>query len=119
QEFVATCFRVRMANEDMPVATAHLVNVLAHPPADRAIVDHRRAIIAELVASPDLRGALERLYKLLVRFRAQIEGATGAGKWDANHRQPDILHIAKEIFDCAAKDFVHARSGLGILAQFG
>ena len=119
QQFVAMCLKVRIAGQEPTVATNHLVKLLAHPPADPATVHHRRAILAELAGSAHLRNELEKLYLTLCRFRTLLEGATGAGKWDANRRQLDILQLVKEIVDCAAEGFVTARSGLTRLAAFG
>ncbi len=119
QQFVALCLKVRIAGQEPATATNHLVKLLAHPPADPATVQHRRAVVAELAASAHLRRELERLYTTLCRFRTLLEGATGAGKWDANRRQLDILQLAKEIVDCMAEGFVTARSGLARLAAFG
>jgi DNA mismatch repair protein MutS2 len=118
QHFVSLCFKVRVSGEEALVSTTHLVNLLAHPPKDRATVDHRRAIARELAESAELRSALEGLYASLCRFRALIEGATGTRAWDANRRQLDILTIAKEIFDAMAQGFVNARSGLSRLSVF-
>lgn len=118
-QFVALCFKVRINGHEPALHTSHLVKLLGRPPADEAIVHHRRAIIAELAASPVLRSELERLYTSLCRFRSLLEGATGTGKWDANRRQLDILSLAKEIFDCTAEGFLRARSGLSRLAAFG
>jgi DNA mismatch repair protein MutS2 len=119
QSFVSLCLKVRVGDQEPATLTKPLVTLLAHPPADPTVVHHRRAILAELVASPDLRKELERLYGLLVRFRSLLEGATGIGKWDANRRQLDILMLVKQIIDCAARGFVRARSGLRRLSAFG
>ncbi|HEY2514246.1 MAG TPA: DNA mismatch repair protein [Polyangiaceae bacterium] len=117
--FVATCFKARIGSDEPSFCTAHLVNLLAHPPADPSIVHFRRGILAELTQVPALRRELERLYTTLCRFRALLEGATGAGKWDSNRRQLDILGLAKEIFDRLADGFAPARSGLSRLHEFG
>jgi DNA mismatch repair protein MutS2 len=119
REFVTLCLKVRINGHDLAVATNHLVKLLTHPPADPAIVQHRRAVVAELAGSAHLRKELEKLYLSLCRFRTLLEGATGAGKWDATRRQLDILQLVKEIIDCAAEGFVTARSGLTRLAAFG
>jgi DNA mismatch repair protein MutS2 len=119
QNFVATCFNVRIGADVPVVSTAHLVKVLAHPPSDPAIVQYRRAIVQELVGSPGLRAELERLYVTVGRFRTLLEGATGAGKWDANRRQLDILALVKEIVDRMAQGFCSASSGLARLGAFG
>ncbi|MBX3193402.1 MAG: DNA mismatch repair protein [Labilithrix sp.] len=118
-QFVSLCFRVSINGNTVAVSTTHVQKLLAQPPADEATVHHRRAILAELVASPHLRKELEKLFVTLVRFRALLEGAQGVGKWDANRRQLDILQLIKEIIDCCAEGFLSARSGLMRLAQFG
>ncbi len=76
QTFVTHCFKARIGAEQPVMATAHLVKILANPPADPEVVHHRRAILGELVSSPGLRAGLERLYGLLCRFRGLLEGAT-------------------------------------------
>jgi DNA mismatch repair protein MutS2 len=119
QQFVTLCLKVRIGGQEPTVSTSHLVKLLAHPPSDPAVVDHRRAVVAELAGSAPLRRELEQLYVSLCRFRTLLEGATGTGKWDANRRQLEILQLAKEIIDAAAEGFIGARSGLARLAAFG
>ena len=116
--FVARAFKVRVRTEDVSVSTSHLVKIISRPPADPAVVHHRRAILAELGSSAELRRELERLYTLLSRFRGLLEGATGIERGNANRRQLDILQAVKEIIDCMADGFV-SRSGLGVLKAFG
>jgi DNA mismatch repair protein MutS2 len=118
-DFVARCFHVRLGGRDATLFTTHLVKLLERPPADPAVVEHRRAIAAELAASPELRSELEALYGELCKFRSLLEGATGGRKWDANRRQLDILVAAKEIVDRMAQGFGAARSGLSLLRAFG
>lgn len=118
-QFVALCMKARIDGHDFKLVDGHLVKLLAHPPSDLAVVHHRRAVLAELAAFPDLRSALEGLYTTMGRFRALIEGGVGIGKWDANRRQLDILQVAKEIFDRLAEGFTTARSGLSRLHAFG
>ena len=119
QNFVASCFRVRIGNREPSPATAHLARLLASPPRELATVQFRREILAELTASPGLRQALERLYAGLARFRTLMEGTGGTAKWDPNRRQLDILGAVREIIDGIAGDFATARSGLSRLAGFG
>lgn len=118
-EFVARCFQFRLRGKEISLSTAHLVRLLERPPADPAIIEHRRAIAAELAASSDLRAELEGLYGDLCKFRALLEGATAGRKWDANRRQLDILVVAKDVIDRMATGFGGARSGLAVLRAFG
>jgi DNA mismatch repair protein MutS2 len=119
ERFVAQSFKVRIRHQELVVGAAHLVRLLAHPPIDPAIVDHRRAVLNELVTSAELRRELEELYTDLCRLRGLLENASGGRNWDATRRQLDVLGIAKEILDRAATGFVSARSGLARLAAFG
>jgi DNA mismatch repair protein MutS2 len=119
QTFVTHCFKARIGAEPLVMATAHLVKILANPPADPAVIHHRRAILGELASSPDLRRAIERLYGRLCRFRGLLEGATGVGKWDANRRQLDVLQVFGEMIGEMVASFATARSGLSRLAAFG
>lgn len=119
QSFVAQCFQVRVHGEDESLSRSHVVKLLSRPPADAASIYHRRAIVAELAERPELREPFERLHALLCRFQALLEGATGAGRWDSNRRQLDLLVLLKEIVDCMATGFASARSGLARLAAFG
>ena len=118
-QFVALCLKIRINGHEPVFATKHLVNILAHPPSDRAVVLHRRAVLSELTRSAALREGLEHLYITLCRFRGLLEGATSTGKWDANRRQLDILQLVKEIVDCMATRFSSAASGLSSLTKLG
>jgi DNA mismatch repair protein MutS2 len=118
-EFVARCFRVRVRGKEATLSVNHVAKLLERPPADPAIVQHRRAIAAELATSSDLRSELEQLYGALRKYRTLLEGETAGRKWDANRRQLDILVVAKEIIDRMAQGFASARSGLAVLRAFG
>lgn len=119
RRFVAGCFKIRVGREEGLVAGGHVVRVLTHPPSDRATVEHRRAILAELDGSPELRGRLEELYRALRRLRVLLENASGVRNWDPSRRQLDMLVIVKEVFDLMATGFVSCRSGLSVLSVFG
>ncbi len=113
-QFASMCFR----GEEDPVSTTHVVKLLASPPADRETIEHRRAIVSELVSSPDLRAALDLLDDRLRKLRTLLEGSSGIGKWDPNRRQLDLLQLVKEVFDCAAERFSTAKSGLSVLSKW-
>lgn len=116
--FVSLSFKVVIDGKDYVLASKHLVNVLAQPPEEEATIHHRREILSELVARPELRESLEKLYVTLCRFRTLIEGSTTGRTWDLNRRQLDILAVVKDVIDTMATGFATARSGLSRLASF-
>ena len=118
-DFVGLCFRIVVEGRTYPVVKKHLVHLLAQPPKSAETIEHRRAVLAELLAQPKLRKELERLYTLIARFRLLLEAANEAAKWDPNRRHLEVLAAAKEIFDCMAEGFLGAKSGLARLADFG
>ncbi len=118
-DFVARCYRARIEGHEPVLSTSYLVRLLASPPSNPSAIEFRRDILAELVDTPSLRAAFERLYQSLCRFRAALEGAAGSKIWDSNRRQLDILSIVKDVFDQMAEGFAAARSGLSRLHEFG
>jgi DNA mismatch repair protein MutS2 len=119
QNFVGTCFKVRIGANDHIVSTKHLTKLLASPPSDPATVEYRRAIVAELAGAPDLLALLEQLYVSLCRLRGLLEGHSGVGRWDPHRRQLDIMQIFRDAIHQMATGFASARSGLARLAWFG
>ncbi len=117
--FVSDCYRARVGQREPVFCTKHLVQVLAHPPADPAIVEYRRAILRELADSEPLRGQFEQLYLSLCRMRTLLENTAAGRDWDPNRRQLDVLVAFKEIVDTAASGFSTASSGLQRLAAWG
>jgi DNA mismatch repair protein MutS2 len=117
--FVAECFVPRIEGQDVFVHSKRIARILGSPPSDPGVVQFRREIVHELMTVPALRRDLEKLYLLLSRFRATLEGATGVGRWDANARQIDLLQIFKDLIDMLADGFGDARSGLSRLRAFG
>ena len=55
QRFVVQCFKVQIGQTVPVVTTSHLIRLLSRPPADPSIVHYRRAILAELAQSVELR----------------------------------------------------------------
>jgi DNA mismatch repair protein MutS2 len=119
QRFVAGCFKIQIGRDEPTLITSHLVRLLAHPPVDPAIVNHRRAILAELAASEALKRELGQLYQSICRLRGLLENTSGMRNWDPSRRQLDILLIVKEIFDQMTSGFATSRSGLSRLSEFG
>ena len=119
QQFVQRCFQIRVGSRSLLPVVDHLTRALAAPPSNAACVEFRRGCVAELIARPELRGQLERLYLLLCQLRSLLEGTSGANDWDANRRRLDVLKLIKDVLDNMAVGFPTATSGLTRLSQFG
>lgn len=118
-ELVTRCFRVRVGGHEAVVQRAFMSRVVAHPPADPAVADFRRGILAELSATPAFRRRLEHLYAQLCRLRSALEGAVLGKKLDPVRRQLDILALLKDIFDKLSEGFEGTSSGLAHLRDLG
>jgi DNA mismatch repair protein MutS2 len=119
QRLVSQCFRVKIAGHEPVLNTRHLLRLVSQPPLDFASVEFRRNILAEVLARPSLRPALERLYSDLCQLRALLENGAAQRIWDANRRRLDILRVFKTIIDNQAESFALATSGLERLSKFG
>ena len=115
----ATCFQITLDGIKPSMVMTHLVRVLSSPPSERATIVLRRDILRELVAEPDLRVALETLYRGVRRLRTLLEGTDTAGKFDVNRRQLDTLAAFADVVAHMAGAFASAKSGLARVAAFG
>jgi DNA mismatch repair protein MutS2 len=115
-DLVATCLPVRIAGKAHATSARYLARVLAEPPRDVADVDTRRAVIAELAASSDLRDELERVYLAIVRLRAIL--CTGRAL-SPRGRRVEVLRAARGVFELLASSFEGARSALARARAFG
>jgi DNA mismatch repair protein MutS2 len=118
-EFVAQCFKIRVGRDDVGLSTGPLVRLLSSPPADPAIVQYRRAILAELAESPELRREVEQLYLALRLLRGKLEAPTGVGRWAVQRRQLDILEVVKQVIDGLACSRLARLSAFGRRVQAG
>jgi DNA mismatch repair protein MutS2 len=115
--FVRTCFDGSGRGRSL-TATSHLVRLLALPPEDGDSLQLRRGIVAELLESAPLCGALERLHDELVRFRNLVEATSAADRLDPNRRQLEILASFQALIEHMATGFAPATSGLSRLVAF-
>lgn len=119
RRFDAQAFKFKLGRVEGPIAQNHLVRLLGRPPSDRAVVEHRRAILAELSNVPALRTRLEELYSAIARLRTILENTAQVKNWDPTRRQLDVLIAVKEAFDLLATGFASSESGLSILSVWG
>ncbi|HSC89416.1 MAG TPA: DNA mismatch repair protein [Polyangiaceae bacterium] len=117
-DFVRSCFVVRVAGKPVQPAFAHLVRTLCAPPAAQEHVEFRREIVAELLASSDLRAELQGAYEALCRFRSLLESHDIADRLDPSRRQLELLSVFQKTIQRLSGGFANCRSGLRRLHDF-
>ncbi len=115
-EIVDKCFEVTVEATRYAVCTRYLARVVAEPPRDPRDVDLRRDVLRELVASPEARRQLERIYVMIVRLRTLL---CAPRQPSPRGRRIEILRTARELFDLLAGSFEGATSALARLRAFG
>ncbi len=97
----------------------HLAALVSRPPADPSTVRLRQDVLAELVARPELRAALEDLY-LKLRDLGGLLGPVDVGEdYAMNRRRVDTLLVVRDVVHSMAERFSDAGSALSRLASFG
>jgi DNA mismatch repair protein MutS2 len=115
-EIVDKCFDVHVDGTRYTTCARYLTRVLAEPPRDANDVDVRRGVLEEMVASPDARAAVERVYRAIVRLRTLLCAARQPAP---RARRVEILRASREAFELLATGFVGATSALARLREFG
>jgi len=118
EAFVDRCMPLMAVGHRRAASGNYLLRVLASPPVERAHVEFRQNICAELASSPQLVGRFEELYVRLRLFRDRI-GRASVGTRDGIERRLGILSAVRLVIDSLAADFAGTTSGLERLHQFG
>jgi DNA mismatch repair protein MutS2 len=117
-QFIERCFPVIAGGQRRPASPAYLLRVLSSPPRERAHVEFRQSICAELVSSPQLAARFEELYVKLRLLRERI-GRPSVGVQEGIDRRLGILGALRAVIESLAQDFVGTTSGLERLNRFG
>jgi DNA mismatch repair protein MutS2 len=115
-DLVASCLPVRIGGKAYPTSARHVARVLTEPPRDPADVETRRAVVAELVASPARRAELEKAYVAIARLRSILCTARALSQ---RGRRVEVLRAAREAFELLASSFEGATSALARVRAFG
>ncbi len=113
-DLLAGPLSIRLGNRPIEANRAHLLRVLAAPPTERAHVDQRRAVMAELAGSKELRADLERTYATIIDLRSLLTSSA----LSARLRRIDILRSIHALFETMAPMFQGARSALHRIGDF-
>jgi DNA mismatch repair protein MutS2 len=118
EAFVERCMPIVAGGHRRPPSGNYFLRVLASPPLERAHVEFRQNICAELASSPQLSQRFEELYVRLLLFRDRI-GRGSVGLHDGIERRLGILAAVRLVIDSLTNDFAGTTSGLERLHQFG
>jgi DNA mismatch repair protein MutS2 len=118
EHFVERCMPVLARGQRRPESPGYLLRVLCSPPRERAHVDFRQAICAELASSPALAERLEELYVRLRLFRDRISRPS-VGTQGGIDRRLGILAAARIVIESLYTDFAGTTSGLERLHEYG
>jgi DNA mismatch repair protein MutS2 len=116
--FIERCFPVIAGGRRRPASPGYLLRVLGSPPRERAHVEFRQRICAELVSSAPLIERFESLYVKLRQLRERL-GHPSIGVQDGIQRRLGILGALRDVVESLSRDFVGTTSGLERLHQFG
>src|SRR5690606_6766630 len=116
--FVERCLPIVAAGQARPASSRYLLRVLSSPPLERAHVEFRQNICAELASSPPLCERFEELYLRLRLFRDRL-GRASVGQHEGVERRLGILAAVRLVIDSLAADFAGTTSGLERLHQYG
>lgn len=118
EAFVERCMPVIAGGHRRATSSTYLLRVLSSPPLDRAHVEFRQGICAELASSPQLTERFEELYVRLRLFRDRLSRAS-VGLHEGIERRLGILAAVRRVIESLAGDFTGTTSGLERLHRFG
>jgi DNA mismatch repair protein MutS2 len=118
ERFVERCWPVIARGQRRMSSPRHLLAVLGSPPRERAHVEFRQRICAELASSAPLAERLEELYVRLRLFRDRVSRPS-IGLQDGIERRLSILSATRAVIESLASDFAGVTSGLERLHAFG
>jgi len=117
-EFVHRCLTLSIDNHEWPLHRGQLLRELTHPPHDPAVLEFRHAILRELVDSPELESALQRVYLEIGKLERLLETSDRGKRYDAIGRRFEILRSVKEAMDVLGASFATASSPLRRIHEF-
>ncbi len=116
--FVERCMPLIAGGHRRPATGNYLLCVLSSPPLERAHVEFRQSICAELASSEPLAERFEELYLRLRQFRDRISRPS-VGVQDGIERRLGILAAVRMVIESLASDFAGTTSGLSRLHDYG
>jgi DNA mismatch repair protein MutS2 len=117
-DFVGRCLSIAVAGSPRRFNRTALKRVLAAPPSERRDVELRRAVFAELEASPAARAACEEAWKRIDTLRTAFESSVLGKRAGAIARRVEILRLFRKLVHWLTSAFAQSPSALARLATF-
>jgi DNA mismatch repair protein MutS2 len=117
-DLIRTCMRVRIGGFEPAIDALFLARVLAHPPREPAVVEYRRAIAAELAATPSMRSDFQLIYQGLHQLRGLFDSQGPVRDLDGRGRRLEVLVALRDVLSKMAGSFANATSGLARMRRF-
>lgn len=118
-DFARRWLKVQVQGHSYRVNQPFLLRLIARPPIDPEAVFLRQRVFSELLERPNLRAAVEDLYRLCARLRDQLATRPIGGRLDPMRRRLDILRSIHDLVGVLSTRFTGAQSALSRLEQFG
>lgn len=116
-ELVSSCFTIDIGKRRYQPSQTHLVRLLSHAPDDGRDVTLRQEVLRELVARPELRATLERIYVAMRELRGLLDERPMT-PGETVRRKVEVLTAVKTILDEADEGLSGTRSALLRLRDF-
>ncbi|HWO14993.1 MAG TPA: DNA mismatch repair protein, partial [Polyangiaceae bacterium] len=116
--FVERCLPILVGGRSLTPTGSYVRRVIAAPPTERAHVELRQQVCAELASSAQLAERFEQLY-LALRALRQRMGRPSVGLHEGLERRLGILGAVRAVIESLARDFAGTTSALARLSRFG
>ena len=118
EHFIQRCMPIVAAKHVLPPTGSYLRRVIGAPPVERAHVELRQQVCAELASSSQLAERFEQLYLALLQLRQRISRPS-IGIQEGIERRLGILAALRSVIEALARDFAGTTSALARLHHFG
>jgi DNA mismatch repair protein MutS2 len=118
-EFVKSCFRIRIEDQQYSPHRGFLERVLASPPSEIETIRFRQAIFRELEERTDVRRSVDRLLAGVLRFLTLLRASRDDARLEPTRFRFDVLRAFRSVIDLMGEEFEGAGSGLQRLHTVG
>lgn len=110
-DLIESCFRVSVGSTRFHANKKVMRRILESPPSDASDTSARQAVLAELVARPELREELAQAYVLLRKLREALELSTEAEP-NLVRRKVAVLVALRRCVEAISESFEGSQSAL-------